>query len=192
MKIYILGAGTLGKFIIDIIESQDGLEIGGVFDDGYPESKNVCGYRIVGKLNDVDSNAVTNLAIGIGDPKWRKKIFEERTVQGFQFPALIHKDVSLSKYCTIENAAIIGPNSSVLGGSIVGRATCILSHVNINQDVIINPYCLIGAGVVVGNRAILGEGCHIALANHINLNETVEPWSYYNSFEKPGLHAQEI
>ena len=190
MKIYILGAGTLGKFIIDIVESQDSLEIGGVFDDGYPELKNVYGYRIVGKLNDVDSNAVTNLAIGIGEPKWRKKIFEENAAKGFQFPALIHKSVFLSKYCSVEEAVIIGPNSSVLGGSVVGRATCILSHVNINQDVVINPYCLIGAGVVVGNNAVLGEGCHIGLANHIKLKQAVEPWSYYNLFETPGLHAQ--
>lgn len=188
MKIFILGAGTLGKFILDIIESQDGLELGGVFDDGYPELSNIYGYRIVGKLNDLDINAATNLAIGIGEPKWRKRIFEEKTRQGFHFPALIHRNVSLSKYCSVEDAAIIGPNSSVLGGSVVGRAACLLSHVNINQDVVINPYCLIGAGVIVGNNAILGEGCHIGLANHVKPKQIVEPWSYYNLFETD-LHA---
>ena len=78
MKIYILGAGTLGRFIIDIIESQDGFEIGGVFDDGYPKLDNIYGYPIIGKLNDVDINIATNLAVGIGEPKWRKKIFEEK------------------------------------------------------------------------------------------------------------------
>jgi NDP-sugar pyrophosphorylase family protein len=189
MKIYILGGGTIGKFIIDIVESQDAFEVGGVFDDGYPLLRDIYGYKVIGKLNDVDIKDNRNLAIGIGEPKWRKKIFEEKSVNGFQFPPLIHKSVQLSNYCSVEEAAIIGPNSSVLGGSIVGRATCILSHVNINQDVVINQYCLVGAGVVVGNNAFLGEGCHIGLANHIKLNQSVEPWSYFNLFESPDIHA---
>ena len=188
MKVYILGAGTLGKFIVDIIESRNDFEVGGFFDDGYPELKYIYDYPIIGKLNDVDINLVESLAIGIGDPKWRKKIFEEKTAQGFQFPALIHKSVFLSNHCSVEEATIVGPNSSILSGSIVGRASCLLSHVNINQDVVVNPFCLVGAGVVVGNNAILGEGCHIGLANVIKLKQNVEPWSYFNVFEKSGTH----
>ena len=189
MKIFILGAGTLGKFVIDIIESLDAFEVGGIFDDGYPALRNVYGYKVIGRFNEVDVNFNANLAIGIGQPKSRKKIFEEKSAQGFQFPPLIHKNVALSKYCSVEEAVIIGPNSSVLSGSIIRRATCILSNVNINQDVVINPYCLVGASVVVGNKAILGEGCHIGLANHVKLNQTVEPWTYFNLFEGHNLHA---
>ncbi len=180
MKIYVLGAGTLCKFIIDIVESRVDCMIDGIFDDNYPHLNNVYDYKVVGHLNDVDVNANNNLAIGIGDPKSRKKVFEEKAAQGFQFPALIHNTVNLSKYCKIEDAVLIGPNSSVLAGSFVGRASCILSHVNINHDVIIKSYCLVGAGVVIGNNAILGEGSHIGLANHIKSRQKVMQWSYYN------------
>ncbi|KAB2878377.1 hypothetical protein F9K33_13430 [bacterium] len=183
MNVYVLGGGTLARLIIDIIESLDEFKIAGFFDDGYPNSKDVLGYSILGQITDIDVKKTTNLVIGIGDPKYRKLIFEEKSAQGFHFPSLVHKSVIRSKYCTIENGVIIGPNSSVLSGSIIKQGSCVLSHVNINQDVVINPFCLIGAGSVIGNSAVLGEGCHIGLANHVNLNQLIDPWTYYNVHE---------
>ncbi len=180
MKIKIIGAGTLGRFIIDIVEAGDQFKIAGFFDDGYPEVKSICGYKIIGKSTDIDHHRITNLIIGIGDPKFRKIIFEEKLARGYKFPALIHQSAVLSKYCTIEDGVIIGPNSSVLSGSIIKQGTCILSHVNINQDVVIDPYCLIGAGAVIGNNARIGEGCHIGLSSHIKLNQVINPWTSYN------------
>jgi acetyltransferase-like isoleucine patch superfamily enzyme len=176
MKIYIIGAGTLCKFIIDIAESRGDIEIGGIFDDNFPALKNIYTYSVIGKLSDININFVTNLAIGIGDTRWRKRIFEERSAQGFVFPTLIHGNVVLSKHCFVDRGVIIGPNSSVLSGSNIGRAACILSHVNVNQDVTIGPYSLIGAGVVIGNNAVLGEGSHIGMSSHVKLNQRVESW----------------
>lgn len=189
MRIHILGAGMLGRLIIDIIESQPGLVVGGVYDDGYPDMNDVYGYPIVGKLDAIDRQPAASLAIGIGEPKWRKKLYEEKKSRGFELPALIHRSVTLSNHCTVEPGVIIGPNSSVLAGSVVGRGTCILSHVNINQDVTINPYSLIGAGVVIGNNAILGEGCHVGLASHVELGQNIKPWSYHRCPEAGGRHA---
>lgn len=180
MTIYILGGGSLGSLLVDIIESQNTMKIAGIFDDGFPDLKQVFGYPIIGKMTDVNTIHSGNFAVGVGDPKWRKQTIEEKSARGFQFPALIHKSVILSKYCTIESGVIIGPNSSILSGSLVKKGSCILSHVNVNQDVVINPYCLIGAGTIIGNNAILGEGCHIGLASHIKLKQVIEPWTYYH------------
>lgn len=180
MEVYIVGAGTLARFIIDIVESGNQFKISGFFDDGYPDIKNICGYEILGKFSDIDRHSVKNLTLGIGDPKFRKHFFEEKSAQGYRFPKLIHQSVILSKHCLIEDGVIIGPNSSVLNGSIIKKGSCILSHVNINQDIIIDPYCLIGAGVVIGNNAKIGEGAHLGLSTHIKLNQIIEPWTDYN------------
>jgi len=181
MDIYIIGAGTLGRLIIDIVESDNKFNIAGFYDDGYPSVKDICGYEIIEKISDIDIQRAKNIVIGIGEPKYRKLFFEEKSAQGYEFPKLVHKSVILSKYCAIEEGVIIGPNSSVLNGSVIKKGTCILSHVNINQDVIVDPYCLIGAGSVIGNNTKLGEGCHIGLSSHIKLNQVIEPWTYYNS-----------
>jgi len=180
MKVYIIGAGTLGRLILEIIESHENDEVGGFYDDGYPELKQVLGYEVIGKIADTNILVGENLAIGIGEPKYRKQIFEEKSNQGFIFPPLIHSSAVISKYGTIEDGVIIGANSSVLNGSRVKKGSCILSHVNINQDVLIESFCLIGAGVTIGNNARLGEGCHIGMANHVMLKQIIEPWTYYN------------
>lgn len=179
MDIHIIGAGTLGRLIIDVVESDGNFRIAGFFDDGYPEKKEINGYKIIGKTTDIKMNDAKNLVIGIGEPKYRKSILEDKSAQGYNFPRIIHRSVVLSKHCTIEDGVLIGPNSSVLNGSIVKKGSCILSHVNINQDVIVNPYCLIAAGVVIGNNARIGEGCHIGLCSQIGLNQTIEPWIHY-------------
>lgn len=181
MEIFIIGAGTLGKFIIDIVESDKQYKISGFFDDGYPDTSSVDGYEIIGKISDIQKNRVNNLVIGIGEPKYRKKIIEEKSVLGYNFASVVHESVFVSKRCSIEDGVIIGPNSSVLAGSTIKRGACILSHVNINQNVTVCPYCLIGAGAIIGNNVQLGEGCHIGLASHIKLNQIIEPWTYYSS-----------
>jgi acetyltransferase-like isoleucine patch superfamily enzyme len=173
MKIFIIGAGTLGKLIVEIIESINEFEVGGFYDDNFPELKSVMAYPVLGRVGDLANSGKLSLAIGIGEPKYRKSIFEELSAQGHHFPALSHSSSVLSKYSLIEDGVLIGPNSSVLTGSRVQKGTCILSHVNINQDVQIEAFCLIGAGVIIGNNAKLGEACHIGLGQRVYLNEEI-------------------
>ncbi|SDM89088.1 sugar O-acyltransferase, sialic acid O-acetyltransferase NeuD family [Daejeonella rubra] len=173
IKVFIIGAGTLGKLIVEIIESTGYFQVGGFYDDNFPQLKSVMNYPVLGKLEDVAKSNHLSLAIGIGEPKYRQSIFEELLEKGHHFPALVHSSAVLSKYSQIEDGVLIGPNSSVLTGSRVQKGTCILSHVNINQDVQIEPYCLIAAGVIIGNNAKLGEACHIGLGQRVYLNEEI-------------------
>jgi acetyltransferase-like isoleucine patch superfamily enzyme len=172
-KIHIIGCGTLAKLIVEIIESTDYYEVGGYFSDDFPDSASVLCYPVIGKISDISNFKSLSLAIGVGEPKFRKAIFERESKIGHTFPPIVHSNVVLSRFSTIEQGVIIGPNSSILTGSVVKQGSCILSHVNINQDVQIEPYCLIGAGVIIGNNAKLGEACHIGLGQRVYLNEEI-------------------
>lgn len=179
MKIYIIGAGTLGQFVCDMIESIYGIEIGGFFDDGYPSRSCMFGYQILGKIADLDPVKHEYLAIGIGDPNFRKKFYLDKISKGFKFPTIIHPSVVVSRHSQIGDAVLMGPNGTVLSGSIIEVGACLLSCININQDVRIGPYCLIGAGVVIGNNAKVGEGCHIGLGNVVPKGFHLEDWRDY-------------
>jgi acetyltransferase-like isoleucine patch superfamily enzyme len=179
-KIHIIGSGTLAKLIVEIIESTDYFEVGGFFSDDFPHSVSVLGYPVIGKFSDISNFNSLSLAIGVGEPKFRKAIFERELKKGHTFPPMVHSSVVLSRFSTIEQGVIIGPNSSVLNGSLVKHGSCVLSHVNINQDVIIDPYCLIAAGVVIGNNARIGEGAHVGLGIIIKKNQILKPWTYYS------------
>lgn len=177
-NIFIIGAGTLGKLLVEIIESSDKFQVGGFYDDNFPVIQTVLNYPVIGKIVELTDSKPSSLAIGVGEPEYRKMIFEQQSGHGHTFPQVIHSSVFLSKYCIVDEGVIIGPNSSVLNGSHIQKGVCILSHVNINQDVIAEPFCLIGAGVIVGNNARLGEGCHIGLGQKVYLNEVIEAWSF--------------
>jgi len=178
-KINIIGSGTLAKLIVDILDSSEEYQVGGFYSDDFPSLKEVLGYPVLGKIDEISTDKSQYLAIGIGEPKYRKMFYEKYSSLGINLPSIIHKSVFISRFCIVEPGVLIGPNSSVLNGSRICKASCLLSHVNINQDVVLNPYCLIAAGVVVGNNAVLGEGCHIGLGSYVKLKQTIPPWTNY-------------
>ncbi len=180
MKIFIIGAGTQGKFVLDLINSIPGFEAGGFYDDRYPEIKSVNGLKVIGKIDETVLSFSRNLALGIGEPEFRKRVFEEKEKQGYLFPLIIHPGAVISSLAKIKDGVTIGPFSTVLCGSIVGRGACILSHVNINQDVSVGDFSLTGAGAVIGNQVKIGEGCHIGMGTVVKPGESVLPWTDYS------------
>ena len=179
MNIHILGAGVLTRLIIEVIESNPHMNVAGIYDDGYPNVENVFDYKILGKIDQINPQTPLNLAIGVGDPNFRKKIFLEKQFKTCHFPTLIHRTALISKYSQIGKGVIIGPFTSVLNNSCIGDGCCILSHVNINQDVTIEKFCLIGSGSLIGNSVCMGEGCHLTLGSKVMLNESLVAWSVY-------------
>lgn len=176
MNIFIIGGGTLCKFVIDIVESLDNIRIEGIFDDNYPQKKSVNKYPVIGKISDI-ATVNKNLVLAIGDPAFRKSFISEKTFEGHTFPIVTHASTIISKYAEIGAGNIIGPYSSVLGGSTVGAGCCILSNVNINHDIEIGTYSLIGAGCLIGNNVKIGEGAHLSMGVNVPPEQIIEPWA---------------
>lgn len=128
---------------------------------------------------NIDPDQCPNIVIGVGDPNTRKKMYEEKIKLGFQFPSIIHTNTIVSSHSTIEDAVIIGPYSTVLSGSTVKKGACLLSCVNINHDIVVNKFSLVGANVSIGNNSILGEGCHITMGKIIKPNSSIDAGLYY-------------
>ncbi len=177
MDIHVVGGGMLSKFIIDILESND-IRLGGVFDDHFPNLDHVLGYPVLGKIKDITIENHQYLALGIGEPVHRKRMIEKFSAQGHIFPQLIHKNTTISKHSHISEAAIVGPGSIILAETKVGFGACLLSNVNLNQNVTVGRYALVGAGVCAGNNALLGEGCHISMSQIIAPNAIIDEWEY--------------
>ena len=180
MDIHIIGGGILAELIIEIIESNPDMKVAGIYDDGYPNRKNVLGYNIIGKIDHIQSKSQLHLAIGIGEPKFRMQFLADSRFKDSYFPSLIHKTALISKYSKIGKGVIVGPFTSILNNSRIGKGCCILSHVNINQSVVLENFCLVGAGVIIGNGVHIGEGCHLGMGSKISLNYRLKAWSSYD------------
>lgn len=178
MTLHVLGGGTLGRFIADIAADCEGLTIAGFFDDRYPAVAEIGGIPVVGRFSDADPAVHRHIAIGVGEPKDRRRLFEQCCAAGFELPSVVHPSAVISRTATIADGVIIGPHSTVLSGSRIGSGCCLLSMVNVNHDITVQPWCLIGASVAIGNGATLEEGCHIAMGQVIRPAATVAAWSY--------------
>lgn len=176
MQVYIIGAGTLAKFVIDILESV-AIEIGGLYDDSYPVLKNVLCYPVLGKIRDVLPDH-KKLVIAIGEPKERKRLIGMFDVRGCSFPSIFHKTSFVSRHAKVKQGSIIGPACNILAESKVGKGVCMLASVNVNQNTEVGDYSLLGAGVNIGNNAVLNEGCHLGMSCVIPPNSVVKAWEY--------------
>ena len=141
--------------------------------------RSVNGVPVLGKTIDINKADNHDLVIGIGEPKARKAIYTSKLGSGHDFPSIIHSTAIISPHALIEDGVIIGPYSTVLSGSTVEKGSCLLSFVNINHDITVGRFSLVGANVAVGNNATLGEGSHIAMGKVIKPNALIDAWSYY-------------
>ncbi len=82
----------------------------------------------------------------------------------------------VSPSARLADGVILGPLSSVLAGSEVLEAACLLSHVNVNQDVRVGAFALVGAGAIIGNGARVGTGAHVGLGARVPRLGSVEDW----------------
>lgn len=176
MNVFVLGGGTLGRFAADIIAAAGEMTMAGFFDDRYPSINSIDGHPVIGAFKDVPRDA--HLVIGVGEPKDRKRLFEEYRALGGMFPPIVHPTAVISARASIGDGVIVGPLSTVLGGSRVEDGCCLLSAVNINHDTTVHRWSLIGAGVSVGNGAVLGEGCHIGMRAVVRPAAVIDAWTY--------------
>ncbi len=150
-KVAIIGGGGHAKVIVDIILKNKvkgkNIDILGFCDDD-KSKKEVCGFPILGTIDEVDrivgKKKYVKIIVGIGDNKTRQKV-----VNNIKFDR--------NKYFTaIHPSAIIGNKVNV------GKGTVIVAGAVINIDTIIGEHCIINTCASVGHDIVVGDFVHIS------------------------------
>ena len=177
-EIYLLGGGILAELIIETISLIPEFTVLGIFDDTFKIGDRVCDIPVLGAIRDSKKEKYQNLCIAIGEPKHRKILSEKPIFKNKNFPSIIHPTALISNFSRIDQGVFIGPFCSVLNGSRIKKFSCLLAYCNINQNIIIDDFVLIGASSTIGNNAKINTGAHLALSSVINPAEQIEAWSY--------------
>ena len=152
-NIVIVGAGDLGKELTWLIEDINRIKptylILGFLDDNYENiEKEYCGYKVLGKVDLLDSKynkPDVCAVVAIKDPKVRR--------------AIVKKHITFKNWETIIHpSAVIAPNSRIGQGSIV------FPNVTVSVDTVIGDFALLYIQSVVLNDCIIGE-CVSVMAN---------------------------
>lgn len=151
-KLLVIGAGNVGAFVgYNILEFGDYEVIGFLDDDPAKLGTLLCGIKVIGPIDQLDSfrDSGVKIVIAISSPQVRTRIAEKVGMAQFDVPNLVSRNVWLSK------------------GVKLGRGIILYPGVSINYETIINDFVIINMNCAIGHNCILES--FVSLAPGVNL-----------------------
>lgn len=123
----------------------------------------------------------TKIMIALGEPEYRKMLFQRVHEKGYGLATYIHDSAKISKFAEVAEGAVIlddvfvspmvkiGTNVWINGYSIIGHDVqignhCqISSHVIVTGNTVVNDCVYIGAGASIRERLTIGEFAVISM-----------------------------
>jgi sugar O-acyltransferase (sialic acid O-acetyltransferase NeuD family) len=170
-KVIMLGGGGFAREVLETIDlinkntENKIVPVGFVYDGAGKETgKIVNGLPVLGELSylkNVDFDEV-RLVAAVGRSVWRRKMVEEAKKMGARFTSILHPTVTISKWASVGEGAImqrfcnVMPNA-VVGDFFIGNAFVGIGHdANIGDFVHMNPHVVISGGTIIGNDVFIG------------------------------------
>jgi len=181
----IYGAGDNGvRLALDIFEGRKLTEyiVCGFVDDG--KRGKVLGFDIVGGREHLDEllrKGIGNVVVSlVGNPVARLERCEELKRKGFKFPSVygtnvpssarvgegvfVHETSAFLGYDQdVADYAVIGPNTTIEGRTLIGRGTIVCPHAFVGYSSSTGEACLLGIrstlmpNLSIGDKSILGH-----------------------------------
>ena len=172
-KIILVGAGGHAKSCINLIEKVNNFNIIGLTDSkkkGY-----LLNYKILGDDTILDQKKFRNINLclsfgSIFNINLRGKIFQKLKNKGFNFPILISKESSISKFSKIGSGTMIMGNTFVNAGANIGENCIINNNSLIEHDVKIGNNSQISTSVTINGSCKIGSNCFIGSGTIIRNN----------------------
>lgn len=156
-RIAIFGAGGFGIEVAMLIEQINQLNncwnLIGFFDDERTKGHLVNGYPVLGGIRELNSwNRNLNIAIALGMPSAKKKVFHLINNDLVSFPTLIHPNVVMGRSDLVR----IGNGCIICAGNIL------TTNIEICDHVILNLACTVGHNVSIGRFSAFMPSCNIS------------------------------
>ncbi|WP_127019354.1 acetyltransferase [Flagellimonas beolgyonensis] len=164
-KISIIGSGTYGEVIYELVTQLD-YEVLGFYDDN--KSKHGNYINSVPVLGNIDFNKIdvenNNFVVAIGDNAIRSHISKIIVEKGGFLPNLIHPSVIISESATLGQGCVLHANSFIWTNVNISDFTIISVNANIAHHTTIKTGCFIstganiGANITIESKSFIGIG----------------------------------
>lgn len=168
-KLIIIGAGSVGKFVV---YNQDSFtidfEIVGILDDDCSKhNATIAGIPVLGSISKITNYSDKGFAVvwGIAFPAIKNKLFEQYKELQFEYPNFVAKNAWLSKGVTLGKGCIIYPGCSInyetaIQDFVVMNMNCAIGHnCSIGSFTSLSPGVNLGGNTKIGQQVELGIGC---------------------------------
>lgn len=181
-KIAVFGAGGFGREVHDMIEqineSTKQYEFVGYFDDGIDKGTMINDYPVLGGVSEInDYKTELCIALAIGNPQIKRKVFDKISNPNISFPTLIHPNVLIGNL----------RHNKIGDGCIICAGNIITVNIVIEDFVILNLSCTVGHDTTIGKfssfmptvnisgELMIGEGVYAGtgakIINQLNIGK---------------------
>lgn len=174
-KIILYGAGGHAKSIYSSLKEFSEYEIVGYLDIQEKEFcalKYIGGDECVGTLKNIGVHYAFVCVGSVGNPKVRKRLFNNLKKEGMIAPAIIDKTATVDAKFIGENV-FIGKNCIVNSDAIIESMAIINSGAIVEHDCHIKEYVHVAPGAVVCGNCIIGKNTHIGAGSVVIQGVTI-------------------
>ncbi len=151
-RIVIVGAGSQGMIVADILECAGTPAIG--FVDDTP------GKNVLGTIDDLRTIAHDAIIVAIGDNRLRRALVEK--LAGERLATAIHPFTSIAKSARIGEGSMISAGAVVTPHAVIGRSVILNTKASIDHDTVVGDFAHVSVGSTIGATVRIGEETLIA------------------------------
>jgi acetyltransferase EpsM len=162
-RIVIVGAGSQGAIVADILECAGTPAIG--FVDDTP------GKDVLGTIDDLRRIEHDAIVVAIGDNRLRRGLVER--LAGERLATAIHPFTSIAASARIGEGSMISAGAIVLPHAVIGRSVILNTKSSVDHDSVVGDFAHVSIGVTVGARVRIGEETLLAAGATIVTSMTI-------------------
>ncbi len=181
-KLIIIGTGSTGRNIFNIVEKYKSFKIiGFAVDERYINNSNsFCG-KPVYSIEYIQKHYNKNKILLFVAIQWnqlnkdRRNLYEQLKTVGFNFATIIAPSAIIHNECVVGDNCWIADNVVIEANSKIGNNTFVKVGALIAHYVTIEEHCFIGACSVIGGKSKIGKqtfvGISATIYDDVNIGE---------------------
>lgn len=157
MNILILGAGSHGHAVFEIIEELGLFNKISFLDDG------ICGQNIIGKCTEYKlfKDEYPCAFVAIGNNAIRKHYAELLRAEGYILPKIISPYSKVSKAAHIHDGCVIMPQATVVGQSEIDEFSIVASNALVDYGCTVGAFAHLDSGSILKKNAKVPDMFHV-------------------------------
>jgi sugar O-acyltransferase (sialic acid O-acetyltransferase NeuD family) len=168
MKIVVVGAGSQGATVADILQraSEAGATAVPVgFVDDTPEllGTTILGLPVLGAVSSLAAIQHDAIVVAIGDNRLRRIVTERLIAGGERLATAIHPFISIAPSARIGEGSMISAGAVLMPRATIGRGAMLSTKSSIDHDSVLGDFAHLSAGATVGGKVWIGDESLIAL-----------------------------
>lgn len=181
-KIYIYGAGSVGKMVVQIIndinKKSKTWEIVGFLDDDKKKwGTSFYGYAVLGGENYLRRLQNSFITIGFSSPIQKKALSHKIKLSSLTAATLIHPLAYISEQVLIGEGSIIYPGVCIDTEVTIGKYATINKNSTFGHDSVYGDFITISPGVNLGGFIVVDDGCEFGIGSSTIQNLKIGKWS---------------